>query len=131
MLQEASQKLQDFWVKEAQNPRDWDWMSLLSFAGTLPLSASCSWSWKAVLLAVLLRLRARWMDDTGGVPFACRNTWPPTSPASGEAAALSRQLKDGSHNINVSKAFEGIRKICHEGKMDLGSSGIDFKVSLY
>lgn len=58
------------------------------------------------------------------------DTRPQASPASREGTALSRQLKDGSHNINVSKAFEGIRKICHEGKMDLGSNGIDFKVSL-
>lgn len=63
-----------------------------------------------------------------GLSSACHNTRPLTSQ---EITAMSRQLKDKGHTINVSKAFEGIRKTCHEGKMDLGPNGIDFKVSLY
>ena len=38
-------------------------MSLLLSTRTLPLSASYSQCWKVILLTVL-RLLARWMDDT-------------------------------------------------------------------
>lgn len=76
--------------------------------------------------------------DTRGAPSACHNAGPPTPQARHKATsvtglrrstALAQQLKDGSRNLNVSRAFEGITKIGH-GKMDLGSNGIDFKVSL-
>lgn len=45
-----------------------------------------------------------------------------------DKCTVMMKLKDESHNLNVFKAFRGIRKICHKGKMDLGSKGIDFKV---